>query len=834
MIEGAFAQMGKGLSLMGFGFSNLGNSGIKSMMAIRDGAGQALLGLGALALMLGAIAAIAAIAIGVVAVRAAADFQQGLNRLVTGAGDVTDNMTKMGQAILGISVDTGIMTGPLLQAMYQIISANQRGAQAENTLAVAAKGAVIEQANVVDVAKALTTAMTDYGTKTYNATQFMNGYTRAVQLGKITLEELSTTMGPILPLAQNLGVHFADVAAAMATMTNAGIPAARAATSLRFLFQNLENPTKKESTAMAEMGLNSIALANEMKVSLPGALQMVYDAAKKAGPEGSVPFNRAVSDMIGGQRSLQAYLALTGTHMKTFASNTKAISDAMNASKTVLLGWTTAQSNFNVQMDRAKAAVQALLITIGSALLPILTAIVMKVVPLVVAFTQWVIQSHAVQNVMAAFGVILSTIGTIMGPVVAAFLWFMNILGRLITWVKNNELAMTAFKYVLVALGAIIAVGLTLALIAVVVILAVVAAAIAVVIAIIMLVITVVRNWGNIMTWFGNIFKAIGTTLHTVWNAIVTFIHTTLTSLATFFIGIWTGIKNFLTVVWNVIKMAAFIIFALIVAVIIQPFVPLINWFKAHWTQIQAILTSIWNAIKGVATSIWNAIASFFSTNVTNTQNTLSTVWNAIKGVLSTVWNAISTLATTIWNKLSTFIIGVVTGIRDKLAPIWNAIKTAFTNAMDALKGIAQGAWDGVLGVIKSAVNGIIGLIDGLIGGVNNITSIIGLPGIPLIPYLASGIENFGGGMAYVHGGEVLTYLPKGSSVVPANRVTLASAGTGMASGGGATVVNHHYYVTVNAPALSRREAQTLADEVSKELAAKYRLQTGRSSTGVY
>ncbi len=313
----------------------------------------------------GLIAVAVGIALGVAAVKAAADFQQGLNRLVTGAGDVTDNMTKMGQAILGISVATGVMTDQLLPAMYQIISAGQRGAQAEDTLAVAARGAVAEQATVVDVAKALTTAMTDYGTAQFNATQFMNGYTRAVQLGKITLEELSNSMGPLLPLAKNLGISFADVAAAMSTMTNAGIPAQRAATSLRFMFQSLENPTKKASTAMTEFGLNTVA-------------------------EGSVPFNRAVSDMIGGQRSLQAFLSLTGTHFATYVTNTKAVTDAMKASKSAVLGWDTAQKNLNVKLSQGWAVIQALFIAIGTQLLPKLTDLLGKIIPVVQQFAAWV------------------------------------------------------------------------------------------------------------------------------------------------------------------------------------------------------------------------------------------------------------------------------------------------------------------------------------------------------------------------------------------------------------------------------------------------------------
>src|SRR6266567_1685537 len=358
----------------------------------------------------GLIAVAVAIAIGVAAVHAAANFQQGLNRLITGAGDVTDNMGLMGQSILGVSIATGVLTDKLLPAMYQIISAGQRGAEAENTLAVAARGAVAEQANVVDVAKALTGAMTDYGTAQFNAVQYMNMFTRATQLGKLTLEQLSNSMGPLLPIARNLGIHIQDVAAAMSTMTNANIPADRAATSLRFMFQSLENPTKKASTAMTEFGLNTVAVANEMKTSLPAALQMIWDAAKQAGPQGSVPFNRAVSDMIGGQRSLQAFLSLTGTHFATYVTNTKAVTDAMNASKTAVLGWDTAQKNLNVKLSQAWAAIQAVFIAVGTQLLPKLGPLADVVTKIAQHFADWVNSAKPLTNLFNQIGQAIDTV----------------------------------------------------------------------------------------------------------------------------------------------------------------------------------------------------------------------------------------------------------------------------------------------------------------------------------------------------------------------------------------------------------------------------------------
>lgn len=775
MIEGAFKLLSGGVGNLVFGFRNLGTSGTIGMDAIKQGAGQAALGLGALGLMLGAIAAIAAIAIGAIAVRAAADFQQGLNRLVTGAGDVTDNMQKMGQAILGVSIATGAVTGDLLKAMYLIISSGQRGAQALDTLSVAAKGAVIEQASVVDVANVLSGVMTNYGTHTFNATQFMNGLIRAVQLGKITLQDLAVAMGPIDPIAKSVGVSFSDLAAAMTTQTNAMVPATRAATGLRFMMLALENPTDKAKAAMAAFGLSSVAVGNEMKKSLPGALQMIYDAAKKAGPEGSVPFNRAIADMVGGIRSFTAFTALTGPHMKDFVKNAAAILAAMNSSKTALMGWDVAQSNFNVQMDRGKAALQALLITIGLALLPILTAIVMKIVPLVVAFTQWVIQSHAVQNVMAALGIILSTIGTIMGPVVAAFLWFMNILGRLVTWVKNNELAMTAFKYVLVALGAIIAVGLTLALIALVVILAVVAAAIAIVIGIIMAVITVVRNWGNIMTWFGNIFKAVGTAVHqgivfiqNLFSALGTFIHDKI---------LWIYNHN--------IYVKAF------VDLLVKFFTDLKNQVGIIFSAIGTFIHDRLVQIQGFVTSFKNVVGTTFDQLGSAIHQKITDAWNWLKGFVSG-WPSQAFQ----WG--ANLIQGLINGINSMFSWLWNTV----SNIASTIAGFLGFHSPTRLGPGREADTWMPNMMKMLTMGIT-----AGTPGL--------------------HAALGNVMAPIGGASAPVGSLARAGGGSG-----GATITN--FNVTVHAPALSQREAKSLADAVGREIAGKYRLQTARASTGVF
>ena len=377
-----------------------------------DSAGAKLAGLAVGGTVL---AAAGLVALGAAAVKMDADLQQGINRLRTGGGDIQDTFKSLRSGIQSVAVATGELTGPLIPAMYLIVGAGQRGAQAMDTLKVASEGAQIEQANVADVANVVSGVMTNYGTKLYNATQYMNGLIYAVAHGKITLQDLATAMGPIDPIAQQLGIHMQDVAAAMTTQTNAMIPATRAATGLRFMMQGLENPTKKARDEMAAMGLDSIKVAEEMKVSLPLALEMIYDAAKKAGPEGSVPFNRSISDMIGGVRGFTAFTALTGPHMQDFIDNTKNIGTAMAASTTQVKGWDIAQSNLNIQWDRGKAALEVLGQNVGEVLMPYVEQLLANVTPLIARFDDWFVKSGRLATVIKDIGTGLSTLVSVAG-----------------------------------------------------------------------------------------------------------------------------------------------------------------------------------------------------------------------------------------------------------------------------------------------------------------------------------------------------------------------------------------------------------------------------------
>jgi tape measure domain-containing protein len=109
----------------------------------------------------------------------------------------------------------------------------------------------------------------------------------------------------------------------------------------------------------------------------------------------------------------------------------------------------------------------------------------------------------------------------------------------------------------------------------------------------------------------------------------------------------------------------------------------------------------------------------------------------------------------------------------------WGDIVKWLQGVWGGLVGFFGGIMDGIVGAFRTGINWLIDQINGFISGINSINVAGFSVHIPLIPHLASGIENFTGGLALVgEKGPELVNLPKGSSVL--NHDKTASAFSGM------------------------------------------------------
>ncbi len=351
-----------------------------------------------------AVVGVVGIAVAGVSAKLAGDFQAGLTSLVTGAGEAQKNIQMVGDGILALAPKVGQTTGSLIAGMYQIESAGFHGAKGLEVLTAAAEGAKVGSADLADVANGVTTAMTDYAATGLTAAQATNTLIAAVSEGKTHVADLSTAFSTILPTAAAAGVSFRDTAGALATMTGEGTDAASAATYLRQTILALEAPSKAASTTLKSVGLTTQQVASEMKVSLPGAMQLITDAVGKKFPEGSAAYIDALKNIFGGTKQLQGALELTGTHLKTFQDNVNGIADSVKKGGNAITGWANVQGDFNTKMAQAGAALEVVGIKIGTLLLPVLSGLMDKINPLITAFGNWVTSSKGLAGILGAIG----------------------------------------------------------------------------------------------------------------------------------------------------------------------------------------------------------------------------------------------------------------------------------------------------------------------------------------------------------------------------------------------------------------------------------------------
>jgi TP901 family phage tail tape measure protein len=348
-------------------------SEIEGMGGAVEGAGSKLgLLAGGVALAAGA----ALIGLGVKSTKMAGDWQASMTRLYTSAGELKGNLSMVSSGLLKMAVDVGTSTDQMAKGMYYVESAGFHGSQGLQVLKMAAMGAKAENADLGEVANAVTSALNSYGLKASDAASVTNTLIAAVGHGKMTMSDLAGAVSNVLPATSKFHISMIDTTAAIATMTMQGDDASSAATHLRQMILALESPAKAGASALKEIGLSSQQVSDSMKKSLPDTIQTITDDLGKKFPEGSTAYNTALKNIAGGSKQLLGLLETSGTGLTMFKNNVKDMTAQVKAGGNSIMGWSDIQNTFNFKISQAKAAVEAFAINVGTFLLPIAGKIV--------------------------------------------------------------------------------------------------------------------------------------------------------------------------------------------------------------------------------------------------------------------------------------------------------------------------------------------------------------------------------------------------------------------------------------------------------------------------
>lgn len=218
-----------------------------------------------------------------------------------------DDLTK---SIVELSSETGISANEIAQNVYDAISAGQSTGDAVAFVAEStklAKAGFAEAGQSLDI---LTTILNAYKMESSEATRVSDILVQTQNKGKVTVGELSQSMGKIIPTAKSVNVNLEQVSAGYALMTSNGIKSAEATTYMSSMLNELgSSGTKTSELLKKETGKSFQQLMSEGK-SLGEILNVVNDSAKKN--------NLSLNDMFGSAEAGKAALILAENAGKDF------------------------------------------------------------------------------------------------------------------------------------------------------------------------------------------------------------------------------------------------------------------------------------------------------------------------------------------------------------------------------------------------------------------------------------------------------------------------------------------------------------------------------------
>ena len=187
---------------------------------------------------------------------AAAKFQNQLAMVSTMLDTRTmPAMAQFSKQLSEMAKQSGQSTKTLAKGLFDILSASIDASKAIGVLRVATRGATAGMTETAVAADAITTLINAYGKSAEDAADILDKLFATVKRGKLTFEELASSIGRVATTASIAGLSMEQLLALTATMTRAGISAAEAMTSISGVMRAFLKPADDAVDTAKEFGL---------------------------------------------------------------------------------------------------------------------------------------------------------------------------------------------------------------------------------------------------------------------------------------------------------------------------------------------------------------------------------------------------------------------------------------------------------------------------------------------------------------------------------------------------------------------------------------------------
>lgn len=683
-----------------------------------------------------------------VAVNAAAGFEKELSGFKAVTGSTVEQMEAIRAKALQLGADSAFSAGEAAIAMTELGKAGVSvegilNGAADATVALAAAGEI----DLPEAAKISAAALNQFKLAAEDLPGVADTLAGAANASATGVSEIGLAFEYVGPVAAAAGLSLEDTAGAIALLSNNGIDAGKAGTSLRSILSQLQPTTDKARGAMEELGLYTEESGSAF-----------FDAAGKIKPMNEIVgmLNESMSGLteeqklayaeaMFGREALAAISAIAGTTADEFGELQSVIGDvsAQEVADEKL-------NNLSGSVEQLKGSMETFMIGAGTPFLGGLKSIVDGLTGLV----NWL--SGLSPEVQKVAGIVVAAAGSFL-LLAGVFLKVGLAVQSFIGLMKTLQVGALLTNPVFLAIAALVALGVALYM------LYqrsegfrdIVQSAFAAIEPAVNAVIGWFKNLGDQLQNLWDVFQSgddvaqgVAEILDNIFGntgALVPVIR----DVVTWFLNLWNTAQQLWTQMLAGRSVMEFLrdvlaqIGAFITTNVIPPLMAMAAFVTGTLipfiTQLGAVLFNVFQVVLGAvipfAIGLVTQLVTWFITMLPQIIDTVTHVFNVVRTVIETVMNVVMAIIRQVINVVSALWRAWGDDLINMVGTAWALIQTTIESAIKIVQGIIQtvlalirgdwgaawdgikqvlaGAWDFMVGAVKAAV----GLFKGVITG---------------------------------------------------------------------------------------------------------------------
>lgn len=716
------------------------------------------------------------------------DLTNGMAKVSTLVDDNVVDMKKLRTEIVDLSNQTGVAVTDLSAAQYQAISAGVDAAESVGFLGTAVKTAKAGFTDITTAVDGLTTVINAYGLATEDSIKISDQLMVAQNFGKTTINEMTKSLGNVIPIAASLNIKTEELFGSIAVLTRNGIGTSESITGLKAAFSNIVKPTAEATKAAEAMGIQFNASALQSK-GLQNFLIDIKEKLVNCAPEYINMINKQaelqtkMQDMKKGSEEYKRLKKESSELAKTIEIMAKA-TDSPIAGFATMFGSIEALNTILVLSGKGAGDFQKALALMGNSAGQTEEAYEKLQTPSAQTIKAMTQLANAGMELADGLTPLLKTTTVL----IKSFAEWLNSLTD-----GQKEFLTSAARNVVIFVVLTGVLGKTIGVV------------------------------GKGVTIFGKFSEGIKKA-----GSVGAFLRK---EYSMFF-----SVMNMLKKAGSGLLKGSQVIFKGIVAggkmlgsglqIVFKGLLISIKFLSKGFVDLVRVIIFV---SKVLSSSI---IQAFRIVAIAARGLFMNPIGLAVMAIIAVIWLLVRN-----WDKIKESMLGTITqiatGIKQCFGGIIQFITGVFTGnwamAWEGIKNIFGGAFNALAGLAKLPLNTVIALINAAIGEINTISftapewvPVYGgqtfQPNLPQIPMLYKGTNNWGGGMAMVHdkGAEIID-LPRGSRVYPHDKsLAMARAEGARKSSPSISIAKIADKVVIREDADIQKIAQALAIEIKK------------------